>query len=417
MSGRASRRFGATFRSMRSRNYRLYASGLVISATGTWMQRIAQDWLVLDLSGGSGGALGVTTALQFLPLLLFGAWGGVIADRYAKRRVIMVTQTALGVLALALGAFTVTGTVRIWHVYALAFALGVATLVDNPTRQSFIVELVGPEDRANAIALDSATLTCARIAGPAVAGVLIDVVGVGPVFLINGISFTAVILGLKLMREEELHTAPRPARAARQVRAGLAYLRGRRDLTLMFALVGIVAAFGMNPQLTTALMTREVFHAGAGAFGFASTAFAVGSLMGALLAARGGDPGERLMLASAFSFGVLETVAALLPTYASFVVLLLPTGLVLIMFTNATVVAIQLGVAPEMRGRVTGLYVIVFTGTTPIGAPVIGWLAQVLGARSGLLAAGVITISATAATAPLLLRAAAAVAPGTSPHA
>jgi MFS family permease len=398
--------FSAMFRSLRSRNYRLYASGMAISATGTWMQRIAQDWLVLDLTRGSGSALGITTALQFLPLLMFGLWGGVIADRYAKRRVIMVSQSALGVLALTLGIIAVTGAARIWEVYALAFALGLVTLVDNPTRRSFIVELVGPADLANAIALDSATLTSARIVGPAVAGVLIGLVGVGPVFLINGLSFAAVIVGLRLMREEELYSAPRASRTTGELRAGLAYVRGRRDLVHLLVLVGFVAAFGTNPQMTTALMTKKVFHGGAGSFGLASTALAVGSLAGALLAARGGNPTKRVMLGAAFLFGALETVTALLPTYASFVALLLPTGVMLIIFNNAAAAITQLEVIPEMRGRVSGLYITVFTGTTPIGAPLIGWLAEVFGARFGLLTGGVITMLATVATAPSLVRAA-----------
>jgi MFS family permease len=395
---------GGTFRSLRGRNYRLYASGMAISAIGTWMQRIAQDWLVLDLTKGSGSALGITTALQFLPLLLFGLWGGVIADRYVKRRVIMLSQTLLGVLALILGIFALTGAVSIWHVYVLAFALGLVTLVDIPTRQSFVVELVGPADCANAIALDSATATSARIIGPAVAGVLIELVGLGSVFLINGISFAAVILGLKLIREEELHTAPRPSRTDRQLRVGLAYVRGRRDLVLILVLVGFLAAFGMDPQIATALMTKKVFHGGAGSYGLASAALAVGSLAGALFAAWRGNPTKRVLLGAAFLFGALETVAALLPTYASFAVMLLPIGVALVVFGNTAIATIQLEVTPEMRGRVTSVYTIVFAGTTPIGAPVIGWLAQTLGARLGLLTSGVISILVTAATAPLLVR-------------
>jgi MFS family permease len=377
---------------------------MTVSTVGTWMQLVAQDWLVLDITGNSGSALGITTALQFLPLLVFGLWGGVVADRYAKRLVLMVTQTVMGALALILGTLTVTGAVRIWHVYALGLALGLVTVIDSPTRQSFIAELVGPADSANAIALRSAAMASARIIGPAIAGVLINIIGIGPAFLINGFSYTVVILALKLVRHGELHVAPRTSGMRGQLRAGLAYVRQRGDLMLILVLVGFLAAFGMNPQITTALMTKNVFHAGAGSYGLASTAFAVGSLAGSLLAARIGRPTKRLMLSTALLFGVVETASALAPTYAWFLFLLPPTGLVLVIFTNATVVTIQLDVAPEMRGRVSGLYFLVFTGTTPIGAPLIGWAAQLLGARAGLLTGGVVTILATIGVAPPLVR-------------
>jgi MFS family permease len=395
---------GVTFRSLRNRNYRLYALGMGISAIGTWMQRVAQAWLILELTGGSGSALGIITAMQFIPPLLFGLWGGVIADRHSKRRVLLVTQTAMGALALILGTLAVTGAVRIWHVYVLAFALGLCTLVDNPTRQSFIVELVEPADRANAIALDSAMMTLARIVGPAIAGVLIDIIGSGPVFLINALSFVAVILGLRLMREAQLHMAPRIPRGPGDLRAGLAYVRGRGDLVLVLVLVGFTAAFGMNPQITTVLMTRNVFHAGAGSFGLASTVFAVGAFAGALLAARGRRPGKRTVLGAALLFGVLEAGSSLLPTYASFVAVLAPTGMMLVIMNNATTVMMQLDVTAEIRGRVNGLFFLLFNGTTPIGAPVIGWLAQELGARAGLLTGGAVTILVTVTVAPLLTR-------------
>jgi MFS family permease len=377
---------------------------MTVSTVGTWMQLVAQDWLVLDITGDSGSALGVATALQFLPLLIFGLWGGVVADRYPKRLVLMASQTAMGVLALVLGGLAVSGSVRTWQVYALALALGLVRLVDTPTRQSFVVELVGPADRANAIALQGAAMATARIGGPAAAGVVINLVGVGSAFLINGLSFSVVILVLRLMRVEELHAAPRVPRTKGQVRAGLAYVRGRGDLALVLALVGFVAAFGMNTQMTTALMAKDVFHAGAGSYGLASTAFAIGSLTGALLAARGGPPSRRFVIGAAMLFGVLETASGLLPTYASFLALQPPTGLALVMFTNGVVVTIQLDVAPEMRGRVNGLYYLLFTGTTPIGAPVTGWFAQEFGARAGLLADGAVTILATATVAPLLAR-------------
>jgi MFS family permease len=377
---------------------------MAVSTVGTWLQLVAQDWLILDITGNSGSALGITTALQFVPLLLFGLWGGVVADRYSKRRVLMVAQTVMGALALTLGALTVTGAVRIWQVYFLALALGLVMLVDLPTEQSFIVELVAPANRTNAIALDGAARASARLVGPALAGVLINSIGIGPAFLINGFSYAVVVLALKLIRKSELHVAPRPSRMKGQLRAGLTYVRRRDDLMLVFVLVGFVAAFGLNPQITTALMTKNVFHAGAGSYGLASTGFAVGSLTGSLLAARIGRPNKRLMLGAALLAGVLEAASALVPTFTWFLVLIPPTGLVLVIFTNAAVVTVQLDVTPEMRGRVSGLYYLVFNGTTPIGAPLIGWIAQQLGARAGLLTDGVVTVLATMCVAPLLVR-------------
>jgi MFS family permease len=359
------------------------------------MQRVAQDWLVLDLTHNSGVALGITTALQFLPLLLFGLWGGVIADRYDKRRVLMITQAAMGLLALVLGLLAIGGVAQVWHVYVLAFALGVATAVDNPTRQTFVVEMVGKDDLPNAIGLNSAIFNSARILGPAVAGVGIAMFGTGPVFLINAASFAAVLTGLAVMRERELYRAEPVARAKGQLREGLRYVRGRRDLVLVLLLAGFVAAFGMNFQMTTALMSREVFHTGASAFGLASTMFAVGALAGSLLAARRTRPPRRLLPLAALTFGLLEVVTGLMPTYGLFLAMLVPTGIALLTFNTTANATMQLSVSPEMRGRVMGLYMLVFLGTTPLGSPLIGWLAELLGPRAGLVVGGVVSAVAT----------------------
>jgi MFS family permease len=345
-----------------------------VSNSGTWMQRVAQDWLVLDLTHGSGVALGVTTGLQFLPLLLFGLYGGVLADRFSKRRVLMITQAVMGVLALVLGILAVTGNAQVWHVYALAFGLGIATVVDNPTRQTFAVEMVGPGDLSNAIALNSAIFNMARIVGPAIAGLLIAAIGTGPVFLVNSASFGAVLLGLYLMREDDLYIKERVPRAKGQLREGLRYVRGRRDLIMVLLVVGFVAAFGMNFQITIALISREVFHTGASSFGLASTLFAVGALGGSLLSARRRRPRLRLMLVAAAIFGVLEIVTGLMPSYALFLAMLVPTA---------------------MRGRVMGLYMLVFAGSSPIGSPFIGWLAEVFGPRSGVIIGGIVSLAAT----------------------
>ncbi|RFU42647.1 MFS transporter [Actinomadura logoneensis] len=389
------------FRSLRNRNYRLFTGGQVVSNTGTWMQRVAQDWLVLELAHGNGGsALGITTGLQFLPLLLFGLWGGVIADRYPKRRVLMLTQTAMGVLALVLGVLAVTGTAQVWHVYVLAFLLGLATVVDNPTRQSFVVEMVGREDLPNAIALNSATFNGARLVGPAVAGVLIAAIGTGPVFFVNAASFAAVLLGLYLMRTGELRTVDPVARAKGQLREGLRYVRGRADLMLVLVLIGVVSMFAMNFQITVALISRQVFHSGASTFGLASTMMAVGALTGALLAARRATrPRFRVLIGSALVFSLLVTVGGLMPSYWSYVVSLVPAGIAMMTFTTSANAIMQLGVEPEMRGRVMGLYMLVFLGTNPLGAPMVGWMSQAFGPRATVVVGGVVAFAATVAVA------------------
>ncbi|WP_242902514.1 MFS transporter [Actinomadura terrae] len=381
------------FRSLGNRNYRLFSAGQVVSNTGTWMQRVAQDWLVLDLAHGSGTALGITTGLQFLPMLLFGLWGGVIADRYPKRRVLMLTQVAMGVLALILGVLAVTGSAQVWHVYVLAFGLGVATVVDNPTRQAFVVEMVGRRDLPNAIALNSASFNGARLLGPAVAGVLIALLGTGPVFLLNAASFGAVLFGLYAMREDELHPAAPVKRAKGQLREGLRYVRGRRDLMLVLVLIGFIATFGMNFPTTTALVAKQVFHTGATSFGLASSMLALGALTGALLAARRASrPRLRLLVGAALIFSVLEVATGLMPTYWSFLVLLVPTGIAMMTITTAANSTIQLSVAPEMRGRVMGLYMFVFLGTNPLGAPAVGWMAEQWGARTSIVLGGMVGV-------------------------
>jgi MFS family permease len=380
-------------------------TGQVVSNTGTWMQRVAQDWLVLQLTHGSGTALGIATGLQFLPQLLFSLWGGMIADRYPKRRILFATQAAMGALALILGVLALTGAVAVWQVYLLAFALGMVAVVDNPVRQTFVAEMVGRDGMANAIALNSAAFNLARITGPAVAGLVISAVGTPAAFLVNAASFGAVLVGLKLMRPSELHPVARAPRARGQLREALAYVRARPNLWLTLALMFFVATFGMNFQVTTALMSRGVFHTGAAAFGLASAAFAAGALGGALLAARRARPGMRLMLTTALAFGVLEVVAALMPTYWSFLALLVPTGVALLMFTTTANSATQLGTTAAMRGRVMGLYMLVFLGGAPFGSLLVGWAAEQVGVRVTLIGGGVISALAAVAAVFLLARA------------
>ncbi|HEV8278370.1 MAG TPA: MFS transporter [Streptosporangiaceae bacterium] len=394
-----------TFASLGTRNYRLFVTGQVVSNTGTWMQRVAQDWLVLELTHGSGTALGIATGLQFLPQLLFSLWGGMIADRYPKRRILFATQASMGALALILGVLALTGAVAVWQVYVLAFALGMVAVVDNPTRQTFVAEMVGRTGMANAIALNSAAFNLARITGPAVAGLVISTVGTPAAFLVNAASFGAVLVGLKLMRPAEFHPVERAPRAAGQLREALAYVRARPNLWLTLALVFFVATFGMNFQVTTALMSRGVFHNGAGAFGLASAMFAVGALGGALLAARRARPGMRLLLTTALAFGVLEVVAGLMPTFWSFLALLVPTGLALLMFTTTANSTTQLGTTYAVRGRVMGLYMLVFLGGAPLGSPLVGWAAEQFGARMSLIAGGLVSVLAAVVAAFLLARA------------
>jgi MFS family permease len=394
-----------TFAALGTRNYRLFVTGQVVSNTGTWMQRVAQDWLVLQLTHGSGTALGIATGLQFLPQLLFSLWGGIIADRYPKRRILFATQAAMGALALILGVLALTGAVAVWQVYLLAFALGMVAVVDSPVRQTFVAEMVGRDGMANAIALNSAAFNLARITGPAVAGLVISAVGTPAAFLVNAASFGAVLVGLKLMRPSELHPVERAPRARGQLREALAYVRARPNLWLTLALMFFVATFGMNFQVTTALMSRGVFHTGAAAFGLASAAFAAGALGGALLAARRARPGMRLMLTTALAFGVLEVAAGLMPTYWSFLALLVPTGVALLMFTTTANSATQLGTTAAMRGRVMGLYMLVFLGGAPFGSLLVGWAAEQVGVRVTLIVGGVISALAAVAAVLLLARA------------
>ncbi|GAA1259949.1 MFS transporter [Sphaerisporangium rubeum] len=384
---------GGMFRSLRNHNYRLFVSGSVISNVGTWMQRTAQDWLVLELTHGSSAALGVTTALQFLPIGLFGLWGGVLADRYSKRHLLMAAQSLLGVLSLTLGLLTVTGHAQVWHVYVMAFLLGTVSCVEVPTRQSFVVEMVGRRDLPNAIALNSSTFNLARVVGPAVAGVLIYALGgTGPIFLLNAASFAAVIAGLSVMRKSELRTPERVARAKGQLREGLRYVWRSPELLMPILLVAFVAMFATSFTMSIAVMAKQVFGQGASSFGVASSAFAVGALGGALLAARRIRPSRRFLIGGAIAFGVFEVVAGLAPGYVSFLFLLVPAGVAMITTNTTANSTVQLAASPEMRGRVMGIYVLVFTGGAPIGAPLIGWVGELAGPRLGMVICGVMCL-------------------------
>jgi MFS family permease len=286
-----------TFQSLAIPNYRIWAVGAIVSNTGTWMQRVAQDWLVLTvLTANSGVAVGVTTSLQFAPVLLLAPVAGTIADRWDRRRVLMATQSASGLLALVLGTLVVTGVAQLWHLFVLAGLLGVVAAIDGPARQAFVSELVPIEVLPNAVGLNSASFHGGRLIGPAIAGVLIHWFGTGPVFLINGFTFMAVLLSLTRMRLADLRPAPRSGRGKGAARAGLRYVRQRPDIMLIMAIVGMVGTFGLNFQLTTALMARLVFDKGAGEYGLLGSIMAIGSLSGALFAARRARPRLRLVI-------------------------------------------------------------------------------------------------------------------------
>ncbi|HEY9391606.1 MAG TPA: MFS transporter [Mycobacteriales bacterium] len=393
------------FRSLRVRNYRLFASGQIVSLTGTWMQRVAQDWLVLNLSHNSGTALGVVTALQFTPTLLLGLWGGVLADRYDKRRLLLVTQSTMGLLALVLGLLDASGVVTLWQVFALAALLGVSNAVDVPVRQAFVVEMVGQDELTNAVSLNSATFNSARIIGPAVAGLMINWVGTGPVFFVNAASVAAVLVGLVMMRPAELYRAPVVARARGQLREGIRYVRSRADLVVPMVLVFIVGTFGLNFQITLALMTKQVFGLGAGAYGMLSTSLAVGSLTGALMSTRRRSrPRLRMLVLAATAFGLVETLAGVMPSYATLALMLVPAGATALTFTIAANSTVQMGSEPTMRGRVMALYLLCFLGGTPVGAPMIGALAEHFGARASLIVGGGVCAAAALMVGLLLAR-------------
>ena len=398
----------ATFSALQVRNYRLFAAGALVSNVGTWMQRVAQDWLVLELTG-SGKALGITTGLQFLPMVLFSPMAGVFADRYSKRRVIAVAQVVLGITAALLGVLAIAGWVATWHVYVIAFVFGTAAAFDTPARQAFVNEMVPRDQLPNAVALNSASFNLARMIGPAVAGILIATLGSGVgatgwVIIVNAASYAAVLVSLSRMRADDLTPVDRLARGKGQIRDGIRYVRGRPDIMLVMAIVFSAGTFGLNFQLTTALMATEVYGKGAGEYGLLGSILAIGSLTGSLLSARRAVSRQRLVIGAALAFGAVEIVAGLMPSFLTFA-LVLPlcgfTALTLITTANALV---QMSTAAAVRGRVMALYLAIFMGGTPIGAPLLGWVAERYGARWTLVGGGALTILGTMSATALFAR-------------
>ncbi|MFD3437357.1 MFS transporter [Streptomyces sp. NPDC058685] len=392
------------FSSLKIRNYRLFAIGQVVSNTGTWMQRIAQDWLVLTLTG-SASAVGITIALQFLPMLLFGLYGGVLADRLPKRGLLLATQSAMGATGAALAVLTLSGHVEVWHVYLTAFLLGMVTVVDNPARQSFVSEMVGPDQLGNAVSLNSANFQSARLVGPAVAGVLITAVGSGYAFLFNGLSFLAPIAGLLLMRNSELHKVERAPRGKGQLREGLRYVSTHPELIWPIVLVGFIGTFGFTFPIWLSAFVDDVYHSGAGTYGLLNTLMAAGSLAGALLAARRGTSRLRFLVGAAVMFGLLETVAAFAPGFWIFALMMVPIGMAGLTVNVTANSSVQMATEPAMRGRVMSLFMMVFVGGTPLGAPVFGWITDTYGPRIGFAAGGVISLLAALGIGVMLARA------------
>ncbi len=387
-----------TFRALYNPNYRRYAAGGVVSNVGTWMQRVAQDWLVLVLSAGSGTALGITTGLQFLPFLLISPVAGLVADRVPKRRLLQATNVAMAVPALILGLLAVTNTAEIWHIYVLALILGVGAAFDAPARQSFVSEIVDADDLTNAVGLNSASFNAARIVGPATAGLLIAAfgggeTGTGLVILINAFTYIAPILALQGLNTALLDTPAPVGRGPGAIRAGVRYVSGRPDLMLVLGIVFFTGTFGLNFQMTSALMATETFGKGPEAYGLLGTIMATGSLAGSLIAARRTRVRHRMIVGAALVFGAVEIVAAFAPTYTVYALLTPLLGLsALTMITSANAF-VQLHTDPGMRGRVMALYMMIFMGGTPLGSPFIGWIGEEFGARATLWLGGSLTIA------------------------
>jgi MFS family permease len=382
-----------SFNSLEVPNYRRFFIGQLISLSGTWMQTVAAIWVVLSLTD-SGVAVGLTTALQFLPMLLIGAWGGLLADRIPKRRLLVTTQALMAIPAAFLFAVTATGIVTPWMVYLAVFAFGSLNAIDNPTRQSFVIEMVGPDRVVNAVSLNSVIVQAARIVGPALAGILIATVGVVPCFALNALTFAAMIFALWGMDPNRLQAAPVAEREPGAIRAGLRYVLRTPELLVPLALMALVGTLGFNFQVVLPLLAKFSFDSGAMTYAGLVSAMAVGSIAGALINGHRGETGPRLIAAGALAFGVSALLAAAMPSLALEILVLAVLGGAAVTFAATINSTLQLAVSPEMRGRVMALYSVVFLGSTPIGAPLTGWLAQTYDPRVALLLAGISGLSA-----------------------
>ena len=378
-------RVAGTFRSLRSFNFRLWTAGALVSNVGTWMQRVAQDWLVLtQLTHHNASALGMVMGLQFAPQFLLLPWTGSAADRLNQRKLLMLTQATMGVLALILGVLTIAGVIQLWHVYVFAFLSGSGAALDAPVRQTFVAEMVGDEDLPNAVALNSTSSNAAQMIGPAVAGLLIAKVGIGWAFLLNGLSFAAVLLSMSFFRLSELRASVRAHRTASGFPEGLRYVWRRPDLRAILIMVFLIGTFALNFPIFISTMAVNVFHSDARAFGLLSSIMSVGTLSGALFAAGRQKPGLASLWVGAAVLGLGCTLAALAPGYWWFAAALVVIGAAGLTFINGTNSIMQLSTEPAMRGRVMALRVGIGLGGISIGAPIVGWIANHFGPRWAL---------------------------------
>jgi MFS family permease len=382
-----------TFRSLRIRNYRLYFTAQLVSVSGTWMQSIAQAWLVLRLTG-SGVDLGIVTGLQFLPMLLFGPFGGLVADRTNKRHLLFATQAAGGVLALTLGILDVTHVVLLWHVYLLATLLGVVNLFDNPARQTFVMEMVGRDELPNAVSLNTVVMNASRVVGPAIGGLIIVGAGLATCFFVNAASYVAVVIGLSMMRTRELHRNTPVARATGQVRDGFRYVWATRDLRNTLLAMAVIGVFAYNFTVTLALLAKGTFHGGAGTYSLLTSCMGIGAVIGGLVVAHRSKPTPRLLHRLALVFGALLACVAFAPSLVLASVAIVFMGAASIGFIATANASLQLRAEPAMRGRVMALYAMAFLGSTPIGAPLVGAIAQWTNPRISMAVGALATLSA-----------------------
>ena len=386
------------FRSLAGINYRLWFAGALVSNIGTWMQRTAQDWIVLtELTDHDAVAVGITMSLQLGPQLLLVPWSGLIADRFDKRRLLLATNVTMALLGLGLGLMTVLGVTELWHVYLFALALGITSAIDAPARQAFVSELVSEQNLPNAVSLNSASFNGARLIGPAAAGLLTVAIGAGWVFIINGVTFAATLAALLLLRTDQLRPSPRAPRGPGQLVEGVRYVITRPDIVTVMVIVFLIGTFGMNFPIYSSTMASVEFGHGAGEFGLLSSVLAIGSVTGALLAARRERPRMRTVFLAAAGFGVSCVIAAVMPTFLTFALSLILVGFAAITLMTTANGVVQTRTAPAVRGRVMAIYFAIFMGGTPLGAPIVGWVANELGPRwalgvaalSGFAAAGV----------------------------
>ena len=390
-----------TFAALANPNYRRWYAGQGISLIGTWMQTIAQGWLVYTLSG-SGTALGLVVALQMVPVLFLAPYAGVIADRVDKRRMIIAVQAVMGVLALALGLLTVTGVVQLWEVFVLAALLGVATAFDNPTRQAFVMELVGPDHVRNAVTLNSVLVNAARAVGPAMAGILIATVGVSICFLVNAGSYLAVIASLLLLDRSALRPSLPAPRARGQLREGLRYVASTPALAVPLAMMAVIGALAYEFQVVLPIIARETFGGGAEDYGFMTAAMGIGAVVGGLVVAGSGRTGTRAVIIAGYGFGIAILLAAAAPSLPLELAALTVVGAASVTFLAVGNSTLQLAARPDMRGRVMSLWAVAFLGTTPLGGPIAGYVSETAGGRAGLLMGGVACILAAAAGSAIL---------------